>query len=200
MIDELSREITQTVKEKNPQNVQQLVDIVKARHPFITEKRIFESVLALQKMGELSLKDQTSQPPKYFSENIKTSKFLWYWITLAFSLVTAFTILVAPEYLQIFGILRVFFGASFVFWFPGYSFVKALFPAKSSNSPPTDFETAERIALSLGMSLAIVPIVGLFLYYTPWGISLAPVVLCLVAFTLILSTFSIAREWLSTKQ
>lgn len=199
MIDELSREIIEIVKEKNPQNIQQLIDIVKSRHLFTTEQRILETVLALQEMGKLSLEDPILQPPQGSSENVKISKFLWYWITLTFAFITVFAILVVPEYLQIFGVLRVFLGSSFVFWFPGYSFVKALFPTKSSNLTPADFETAERIALNMGMSLAIVPIVGLFLYYTPWGISLAPVVLSLVAFTLIFSTFAVARERLSTK-
>ena len=195
MLDELSKEIIQAVKEKNPQNLEQLMDILKARHPLTTEQRIFETILALQKAGEMKLENQFLQPQKSFSERIKTPKALWYWITLAFAFITAFTMIAVPEYLQVFGLLRVFLGASFVFWFPGYSFVKAIFLGESSRSSSTSFETVERIALSIGMSLSIVSIVGLFLHYSPWGISLVPIVLCLVTLTLIFSTFAIVREF-----
>ena len=44
------------------------------------------------------------------------------------------------------------------------------------------------------MSIAIVPIIGLILNYTPWGISLTPIVLSLFALTLISATVAIARE------
>jgi uncharacterized membrane protein len=42
----------------------------------------------------------------------------------------------------------------------------------------------ERIALSFGLSIAIVPLIGLGLNFTPWGIRLAPIVLAVSAFTL----------------
>jgi uncharacterized membrane protein len=40
----------------------------------------------------------------------------------------------------------------------------------------------ERVALSLGMSIAIVPLIGLGLKYTPWGIRLEPILVSLLAF------------------
>ncbi|TKX52643.1 DUF1616 domain-containing protein, partial [Halorubrum sp. SP3] len=42
----------------------------------------------------------------------------------------------------------------------------------------------ERVALSFGLSIAIVPLIGLVLNFTPWGIRLAPVVLSVTVFTL----------------
>jgi len=55
-------------------------------------------------------------------------------------------------------------------------------------------DNIERIALSIGMSLALVPLVGLLLNYTPWGIRLTPITISLLALTLILSTAAIIRE------
>ncbi|MHB8987039.1 MAG: DUF1616 domain-containing protein [Eubacteriales bacterium] len=40
----------------------------------------------------------------------------------------------------------------------------------------------ERVALSFGLSIAVVPLVGLILNYTPWGIRLAPILASLLVF------------------
>ncbi len=44
------------------------------------------------------------------------------------------------------------------------------------------------------MSLALVPLVGLLLNYTPWGIRLTPVTLSLLALTIILTIIGLLRE------
>jgi uncharacterized membrane protein len=58
-------------------------------------------------------------------------------------------------------------------------------PIKTSTE---NLDNIERIALSLGMSIALVPIIGLFLNYTPWGIRLTPIVLSLLALTIYFAT------------
>ena len=83
----------------------------------------------------------------------------------------------------------------FVLWLPGYTFIKALFPTHAPTKTSTEtLDPIERIALSLGMSIALVPTIGLLLNYTPWGIRLTPIVLSLLALTLIFATTAIARE------
>lgn len=52
----------------------------------------------------------------------------------------------------------------------------------------------ERTALSIGMSLALVLIVGLLLNYTPRGIRLTPIVLSLVALTVVFAVAAVLRE------
>lgn len=42
----------------------------------------------------------------------------------------------------------------------------------------------ERVALSFGLSIAVVPLIGLGLNFTPWGIRLAPIALAVAGFTL----------------
>jgi len=64
-------------------------------------------------------------------------------------------------------------------------------PIKTSTENP---DNIERIALSLGMSLALVPIIGLLLNYTPWGITLTPITLSLLALTTVFATAAILRE------
>ncbi|MEM1540867.1 MAG: DUF1616 domain-containing protein, partial [Candidatus Bathyarchaeia archaeon] len=49
-------------------------------------------------------------------------------------------------------------------------------------------------ALSIGLSLVIVPIVGLLLNYTPWGIRLTPITMSLLALTTTFATAALIRE------
>ena len=151
-----------------------------------------EPNLLLQGNQKLKLINWVSQSSKNFSTYIKTSKVSWYWITLALVAIAALTFFALPETLDIFNLMRIILGAIFVFWLPGYSFVKIFFSGSMSSSH--NFDTAETIALSIGMSLAIVCIVGLFLYYT-WGINLVSVVLCLISLTLIFSTSAVFRDY-----
>lgn len=63
-----------------------------------------------------------------------------------------------------------------VLFIPGYTLIAALFPKKD------DLDGIERLALSFGLSIAVVPLIGLGLNYTPWGIRLTPVVISLSFF------------------
>ncbi|MBP1928077.1 putative membrane protein [Methanolinea mesophila] len=74
--------------------------------------------------------------------------------------------------------LRVIIALPMILFFPGYSLICALFPGK------TEIDGIERLALSFGLSIAVVPLIGLVLNYTPWGIRLDPLVISLAIFTL----------------
>ena len=91
--------------------------------------------------------------------------------------------------------LRTILGIPFVLFFPGYTLIGALFPGKN------DLGELERLALSIGLSLAVVPLVGLALNYTPWGIRLYPIITSLFILTLLLSIVSnYRRSKLHTEQ
>jgi len=66
---------------------------------------------------------------------------------------------------------RLTLGLALVLLFPGYTLISALFPKAK------DLDVIERVALSFGLSIAIVPLIGLILNYTPWGIRLYPVLI-----------------------
>jgi len=53
----------------------------------------------------------------------------------------------------------------------------------------------ERIALSFGLSIAIVPLVGLVLNFTPFGIRLVPIVLSITGLTVLLTVVAAVRRW-----
>lgn len=63
--------------------------------------------------------------------------------------------------------LRLILAFPFLLFSPGYSFLAALFPARSR------FGTFERIALSISLSVALVPLLGLLLNYV-WEVQVYP--------------------------
>jgi uncharacterized membrane protein len=77
--------------------------------------------------------------------------------------------------------VRIVLGLPFVLFFPGYVLVAALYPRRD------DLDGVERVALSLGLSLAVVPLIGLVLNYTPWGIRLTPILVGLALFIVVCS-------------
>ena len=60
---------------------------------------------------------------------------------------------------------------------PGYVLAAALFPEK------TELDWTERFALSLGLSIAAVPLLGFILNFTPWGVRFVPTVVSILVFT-----------------
>ncbi len=84
--------------------------------------------------------------------------------------------------------IRTMLGLPMVLFLPGYALIAALFPEKD------DLDGIERLALSLGLSIAVVPLIGLGLNYTPWGIRLVPILVSLSIFTLLMCAIAVYRR------
>ncbi|MCL0077164.1 DUF1616 domain-containing protein [Dehalococcoidia bacterium] len=84
--------------------------------------------------------------------------------------------------------LRIILGLPFILFFPGYTLIAALFPKKSG------LDAIERVALSFGLSIAVVPLIGLVLNYTPWGIRLYPILVSLTVFIAAMSAIAWYRR------
>jgi len=84
--------------------------------------------------------------------------------------------------------VRIIVGFPLVLFLPGYSLIYVLFPKKN------EMDGIERIALSMGLSIAVVVAIGLMLNYTPWGIKLGPILLVISSLTLILAAVTAARK------
>ena len=103
----------------------------------------------------------------------------------ALSILTLFFTLVPPLASLT---IRIPLGLVTVLFLPGYALIAALFPRKD------DIDSIERVALSFGLSIAVVPLIGLGLNYTPWGIRLVPVVISLCLFTVMMSVAAHLRR------
>jgi uncharacterized membrane protein len=83
---------------------------------------------------------------------------------------------------------RIILGLPFVMFFPGYTLIAALFPKRD------DIDSIERVALSFGVSIAIVVFIVLMLNYSPWGIKLYPILISLGIFILVTSLIAWQRQ------
>ena len=84
--------------------------------------------------------------------------------------------------------IRTIFGIPMVLFLPGYALIAALFPGKK------DLDGIERLALSFGLSIAVVPLIGLGLNFTPFGIRLVPILFSLSVFTLAMCLIAYSRR------
>ena len=71
-----------------------------------------------------------------------------------------------------------FFTVGLVFFGPGYVLIAALFPGDN------DLDWIERIALSFGLSIVVLPLLGLLLNFTPLGIRFSPTVMMIALVTI----------------
>jgi len=197
--NELAQSITCIIEEKKPQTTKQLVNLIKEKLQ-TSEQEIVGSILKLQSEGKISFTKKPSQTPPKLAAYVKTEQTLWYWATIAMAVVTVAAVFTIQEDFYPWVYIRYVLGAIFVLCLPGYSFTKALFPTQVPIKLSTEtLDAIERIALSLCMSLALVPIVGLLLNYTPWGIRLTPIVLGLLALTIVFSTTAVIRDYKNQK-
>jgi uncharacterized membrane protein len=98
------------------------------------------------------------------------------------------TLALIPLALFTSGPVRIIVSFLCLLFFPGYAVLSALFPKQG------DIGMVERIALSFGVSIAVLPIIGLVLNFTPWGIKLMPILVSVAAFTLIAAAIGFIRE------
>lgn len=88
--------------------------------------------------------------------------------------------------------IRILLGLPFILFIPGYLLIYTLFPKKDK-----ELDLIERIALSFGLSIAVVPLIGLGLNYTPFGITLSSVLTGNLIFILVMGVISYIR-WMRT--
>lgn len=149
--------------------------------------RVLRDVYDGYRSGEIELIDP--RPPRSYIEYLLRIDYsLWLWATGSLVILTLAVIAITDIVPQLLP-LRYVLGSIYVLYIPGYSLVEALYPYEKSLSP------LERVALSIGLSLAVVPLIGLILNYTPWGIRLGPIVTALSIYTSIMLLIASYRKY-----
>ena len=170
---------------KHPEGAlfKELLNELRARGYSVRE--VVKAVERLEEKGLVYLEDTAPNSVRDFLLSPRTMGF---WLTTA---VVALTLLAIglnissqPEV-----VLRYVFGSLFVLFIPGYALIQLLYYRRE------DLSDLERLALSLGLSLALVPLVGLILNYTPFGIRLIPVALSLALLSMTLITLAIIKRY-----
>ncbi|MCX8205514.1 MAG: DUF1616 domain-containing protein [Candidatus Nezhaarchaeota archaeon] len=125
--------------------------------------------------GRLKIVDPN--PPKTYVEYLARLDYsLWLWTLIAIVALTAASVYLS-NLVRFVLYVRYVLGSILVLFAVGYATVEVLYPSERSLS------NLERLALSIGLSLAIVPLVGLVLNYSPWGIRLEPALTSLAVYT-----------------
>lgn len=185
------------VKNQKPENTSQLIEFLQ-KTTNLSKNEIFNIINQLEDEGKIHLKMKSEQVSTSFGNYFFASESAWYWTLMAVALVTMVTVFTIPQDLYPLAYVRNVLGVIFVLFLPGYSFVKAFFlnkvPIKTSSE---NFDKIERFILSIGMSIALTPMVGLILYYTPLGIGLIPVTLSLLVLAAVLATAALARMYMA---
>lgn len=105
------------------------------------------------------------------------------WLLNLLVVVLVVTIIFAPS-----DVLRIIIGLPFVLFFPGYVLMAALFPRREG------LGGIERVALSFGVSIAVVPLIGFILNFTWWGITPESTLYSVAAFILAVSIIAWVRR------
>ncbi|MEM0261523.1 MAG: DUF1616 domain-containing protein [Nitrososphaerota archaeon] len=140
--------------------------------------------------GELSLEDPN--PPRTLPEYILRPDYsLWMYTVLSITIITI-VLIHLTNYIEALLPLRYVLGSITVLFLPGYTLLQALYR-------PGELTPLEELALSIGLSLAVVPLIGLVLNYTPWGIRLTPIITSLCIYTMVLILIATIRRYRSLR-
>ena len=192
--------ILKTVITEKPENAEKLKQLMLQQHhinPETTTKLLIE----LENEDKLHFTKPETPPPTSTKKYVFSQKALWYWEIIALSIAITILVFAIPEAVRPITYVRNVLGLIFVLFLPGYAFIKALFPTTVHLQTGTEnLHNIKRIALSIGISLVLVSIVGLILNYTPWGIRLVPITLSLLLLTIVSATAAVLREYQAKTQ
>jgi uncharacterized membrane protein len=179
------------IADKRALNVQALYDALRIENRAITKRQVADLVWMLKKDGRINLGD--IKPATTLPQFLRSwERNLYFYVSLLVAFAAILAIYVIPPDFP-FVILRWALGSFFVLFIPGYVAVEALFGF-------AEMDLVERIALSIGLSVALTMFVGLFLNYTSWGVTLTPLVISLTAITILLDIVALRRSYSSARQ
>lgn len=165
-----------------------LLDALRAKNSSVTDTEVVDLVWRLAERGKVDVEDVPPQVRSLREYLGLWERNVWFYASVAASLITVLVIYTLPAALPLVAV-RWVLGSVFVVFLPGYVAVEALFPKGR------DLDRIERFAFSVGLSLALVSLVGLLLNYTPWGIRLTPIVISLTIITLGLAGVGMGRRY-----
>lgn len=177
--------VLQTLKSGETLTLSELVNRLREKHGLKFEEAA-KTVYILWKKGLINLSEP--KQPNTILNYALSLRSLWFWTVSATLLITVAVVFLVESAPLIY--IRYVLGSIYVLYLPGSMLIEALYPRGE------DLEPLERMALSIGLSLAVVPLIGLILNYTPWGIRLTPTTLSLAIFTEAMAILALARKYI----
>jgi len=185
------------VQDKKPETIRQLIYLVK-KEVNVPEADILWVIQNLKEEKKFEFIELLfpESPVNY----ILSRNALWFWTTVIISVLSVLAIFLIPESAFPQTYLRNFLGIVFVTYLPGYTLIKTLYPISVPlKTRSLTLDSIERIALSLALSLSLTPMIGLILYYTPAGLNISIIVLCLLGVTFIFAASGVLCEYKAKK-
>ena len=188
----LRKIVRNTIKNKHPKTVAELAQLVSA-DATVNEDEFRAALKDVISEGEIELKE-----PSYNLESALDYLFTitisgWFWATIILAGAAILSVTFVPDLFPV-NAIRWVLGSVFVLYLPGYTLIQFLFSERK------ELDGLERFALSVGLSLAVVPLIGLILNYLPWGIRLAPITISLALFVLSFAILAATRKYMSIRQ
>ncbi len=112
----------------------------------------------------------------------------WFWLAIGFTFLTLLSIIVLPSSGTPLSYLRYVFGFVLAAFLPGYCLTQALFPKKDA------MDEIERFTFSIGLSFAVTTLIGLFLSFTPFGLTMTTALLTLGVVVIFLAIVALERK------
>ena len=189
--DSVEQMVEETVRSDHPATVAELFQTVQKDYPSVTREDVVRVVERLRDDGKLELELPSLRVGTYFQYLAVRSENLWFYSVVAVCVCVLSAVYVIPSGYST-DIFRWIVGYIFLLFLPGFVVMQAMFPGGK------DLDGIERFALSVGLSIAVTPLIGLLLNYTPWGIRLDPIMTGLFMFILsiaIIATYRKYREY-----
>jgi len=188
-LDEFEHALIRVIGNDHPETLEEAVALACSGFPDCDGNGdIIDRILRLENAGEIFLEKPPAVVPSSLTGFFLSGWTVWFWVVFSVAVATTVMVFAVPETAFPLVYARYLFGSIFMLFLPGFSIIKALFGRK-------ELDNIERLALSVGLSLALVPLAGLLLNYTPWGIRTTPVTLSLLALTLVFACAAVARDY-----
>jgi len=187
-IDSIKQSVEEAIRTKHPKTVAELFQLLRKDHPTVTKEKVVDAVKELKEDGKIELEFPPPRAENYLQYLQARPQNTWFYLVIATSIATLAAVYIIPNTYPVV-VFRWIMGSMFILFLPGYVTVQALFPTGK------ELDDIERFAISVGLSIAMTPLVGLLLNYTPWGIRLNPIMASLCLFTLSIAAAATYRRY-----
>ena len=169
-------------------NIQDLVNTLQQLDRSIRFGDIKDAINELKDDNKITLSEPRAES-SFLSFITDLSRSAPLWLTILITTLTLTTVYLTPQAVP-WSFVRICAGAALVLFIPGYVLTHLLFPVRH-------MDMIERIALSVGLSLAVTPSIGLLLNYSPWGITLGPIVISISLICIVMIFGGTYRKFVS---
>jgi uncharacterized membrane protein len=178
----------ESIQKYECKDVRDVVNSLQRLDKSLTYEEIRNTILELNKDNRIQLVDPRLGS-NFFNYIINLSQTFFLWLTVVVTLIMT-VIYIVPEIGSL-SIIRVVTGAIFVLFIPGYVLIHLIFPRR--------LEPVQHIALSIGLSFALTPFIGLILNYSPFGVGLGSIVFSVGIISTVMAFTAAYKRFLSHK-